>query len=60
MIWLLWRSPTVVGLKMDVDDLTGWSGVFIALMRVSRNQGGVPGEVLGVIEGFLIDELRMC
>ena len=60
MIWLLWRAAAVVGLKMKLDGLIGWSGVFMALMRVSRNQGGVPDEVLGVIEGFLIEELRMC
>ena len=44
----------MVGLKMKVDSLIGWSGVFIAFLRGSRNQDGVPDEVLSVIEGFLI------
>ena len=59
-IWLLWIAAAVVGLKMKVDDLIGWSGVFIAFMRVSRNQGGIPIEVLILVEGFLVGELRMC
>ena len=60
MIWMLWTAAAVVGLKMKVDSLIGWSGVFMAFMRVSRSQGGVPINVLIVIEGFWVGELRMC
>ena len=59
MIWLLWTAAAVVGLKMNMDGLIGWISVFMAFMRVYRNQGGVPVEVLTVIEGFLVGELRI-
>ena len=59
ILWILWRVAAVVGLKMNVDGLISWSGVFMAFVRVSRNQGGVPIEVLIVTEGFFIGELIM-
>ena len=59
MILLLWTAAAVVGLKMKVDGLIGWSGVHMTFMMVSRNQSGVPDEVLIVIEGFSVGELSM-
>ena len=56
----MWTATAVVGLKIKADSLIGWSGVFMAFMKDSRNQGGVPVEVLIMVEEFWVGELRIC